>query len=93
MSTTINAIAERAIDGNPDAVFNKLSCTHTYAEKNPWWSVTFKYLAIVKEVTILNRADCCGKWIYGFTVGSGGRAVERRTVNRGFNPTCRRFEI
>ena len=30
-------------------------------------------------------------WDWG-QVGSGGRAVERRTVNRWFNPTYRRFE-
>ena len=61
--TYLNYTAEKAIDGNSDAAMDKNSCTQTRSERNPWWRVTFKYLALVKEVTIVNRADCCGKWI------------------------------
>ena len=35
---------------------------------HPWWGVTFKHLVRVKEVTIVNRADCCGKWRGGVIV-------------------------
>ena len=39
------------------------SCTKTRREKYPWWKVTFKYYVLVKEVIIVNRGDCCGKYL------------------------------
>ena len=58
--------AHQANDGNPDPNFNHGSCSHTWYETDPWWRVTFKRLVIVKEVIIVNRGDCCGKFTDGF---------------------------
>ena len=53
---------EFALDGNVDGNMTHHSCirTDTY-EDYPWWKVSFNYNILVREVIIVNRADCCGK--------------------------------
>ena len=65
-STDIYTKPEFAIDGNVDGDMRHKSCirTDTY-EDYPWWKVTFNYDIIVKEVSIVNRAVCCGKLLSG----------------------------
>ena len=55
---------EFAIDGNVDGDMKHKSCIQTYDyEDYPWWKVSFHYEVLVREVTIVNRADCCGKFL------------------------------
>ena len=55
---------EFAIDGNIDGHMKHKSCIRTYDyEDYPWWKVSFHYEVLVREVTIVNRADCCGKFL------------------------------
>ena len=65
-STLGNYDARLAIDGNPDPGHLHGSCIHTLIQDDPWWIVTFKSLVLVKEVTIVNRAYCCGTLLDGF---------------------------
>ena len=64
-----------AIDGNPDGVFSNRSCTLTSQEWNPWWSVTLQFDVKFREVVIVNRADCCGKWSTVLVFPESFRAV------------------
>ncbi|XP_051520736.1 pentraxin fusion protein-like [Myxocyprinus asiaticus] len=52
-------IAENAVDGNKESEYFEGSCTHTAAEKNPWWRVDLTEVHKVTMITITNRADCC----------------------------------
>jgi len=74
-STYQSSNAQRAIDGKPDANFHHGSCSQTSRENDPWWRVTFKRLLLVKEVTIVNRADCCGELVDGFIFTSYHRHI------------------
>ena len=60
-STLGKGDAHLANDGNPDDNYRHGSCIHTNTQDDPWWIVTFKWLVLVKEVIIVNRAACCGK--------------------------------
>ena len=44
------------------------TCTHTNAEKNPWWRVDLLEERTVTSVRITNRGDCCWDRLYGFEV-------------------------
>ena len=56
---------ELAVDGNTDTnYFGSYSCAHNEkSEPNPWWSVDLKHTEYVTKVMVLNRADCCRKYI------------------------------
>ena len=57
------AIAQLAINGNTDDRCDQHSCMHTDEENEPWWKVTFNYDVHVSDVLIVNRGDCCGKFL------------------------------
>ena len=42
------------------------SCSETarISERLEWWAVDLERSYLVKRVTILNRGDCCGKYIF-----------------------------
>ena len=45
--------ANRAVDGNKNRDFNKLSCTHThYQDERPWWRVDLQQAYTVHKVTM-----------------------------------------
>ena len=52
---------KNAIDGKPYGIFGHGSCTQTATEYEPSWKVYFPKVLMVREVVIVNRADCCGK--------------------------------
>ena len=60
-SSSSNSDAQRAIDGKIDGFFPHHSCTLTYKDYTPWWTVYFKQIILVRNVIIHNRNDCCGK--------------------------------
>jgi len=62
-NTTFEFMAEWAINGNTDARYDQLSCSHTNEENEPWWKVTFKYDILVNEILLVNRGDSCGKYL------------------------------
>jgi len=50
----------RAVDGKTNGHYGHGSCTHTQRQPNPWWRVTLKAQAVIRQVKIWNRTDCCG---------------------------------
>ncbi|XP_041360434.1 pentraxin fusion protein-like [Gigantopelta aegis] len=56
--------AALAVDGDYNSLFSGGSCTHTASARiHPWWVVDLRQTAVVKEVVIYNRQDCCGDTI------------------------------
>ena len=58
-TTSSNGSAERAIDGNTDGDFRKSSVTHTDDKLDSWWEVMLPSPAVIEEIVIWNRSDCC----------------------------------
>ena len=83
--------APKAIDGNPDADFLHNHCSYTFYSHNPWWKLSFNRPVLVKEVTIVNRGDCCGKlhyFVFSYTYDTFTYLVfrhYRQTVLRMFS--------
>ncbi|KAK7138550.1 hypothetical protein R3I93_015859 [Phoxinus phoxinus] len=56
-STAGGAGAERAVDGNRDSDATHGSCSHTNADRDPWWRVDLGKAYGVTRVSITNRGD------------------------------------
>ncbi|MDZ5460781.1 galactose-binding domain-containing protein [Azohydromonas lata] len=71
--------AGQAIDGNTDGDWYGVSTiTHTQLESQPWWQVSLGAgAALIKEIDIWNRTDCCSNRLNDFnvTVLRGGNVV------------------
>uniref|UniRef100_A0A4W5RCW1 Fucolectin tachylectin-4 pentraxin-1 domain-containing protein n=1 Tax=Hucho hucho TaxID=62062 RepID=A0A4W5RCW1_9TELE len=76
--------AHKAIDGNRESNFFKVSCTHTEWETNPWWRVDLLDVYRVTAVTITNRGDCCSERLDGAEIRIGN-SLENNGIN---NPRC-----
>ena len=63
--------ASLAVDGNPNDVFQDLSCTHTLPGRDPWWRVDLGKTVLVKQVGIVNRGDCCSERLINTEVRVG----------------------
>ncbi|MFN0076780.1 MAG: DUF1553 domain-containing protein [Prosthecobacter sp.] len=65
-----DAVAKRAIDGNTDGIYAKLSVAHTAGTDNdPWWEVDLKTAQPIDRVVVWNRTDGnVGKRLDGFHV-------------------------
>uniref|UniRef100_UPI00398EF1EB fucolectin-like n=1 Tax=Pristiophorus japonicus TaxID=55135 RepID=UPI00398EF1EB len=70
-ATAYSGDASRAIDGNANTKWGGNSCTHTPAQKDPWWRVDLKDTYRVSTVTITNRADCCSERLSGAEIRIG----------------------
>ena len=57
-----NGEANRAVDGNLNALWGGASCTHTQSQPGAWWMVDLGGNANIDHVKITNRADCCSKY-------------------------------
>ncbi|XP_041361963.1 fucolectin-1-like [Gigantopelta aegis] len=61
--------AALAVDGDYNSSFSGGSCTHTAsADIHPWWVVDLRQTAVVKEVVIYNRQDCCAERLHDFYI-------------------------
>ncbi|MGB0386541.1 MAG: lamin tail domain-containing protein [Ardenticatenaceae bacterium] len=58
-STGFGGVPSRAVDGNPDGVYNNGSVTHTNNEANAWWEVDLGLAYPITEIKLYNRTDCC----------------------------------
>jgi hypothetical protein len=67
-STALNALGNRAVDGNTDGNFTSNSVSHTNFDANGWWQVDLATSAIVNAVVIWNRTDCCGERLSDYWV-------------------------
>ncbi|XP_078685498.1 uncharacterized protein LOC144918515 [Branchiostoma floridae x Branchiostoma belcheri] len=62
---------EKAVDGFRGTSVNRGQCTHTNNVYQPWWKVDLADTYTVNRVSVLNRGDCCGGRLKGFTVRIG----------------------
>lgn len=56
---------------NPSSRWGDNTCSHTNDENTPWWKVELGGNYGVSKVLVLNRGDCCGERLNGFTVKVG----------------------
>jgi mono/diheme cytochrome c family protein len=56
-STSYDALASYAVDGNTDGKFDAKSTTHNQTEDNPWWEVDLGTSVAVERVAVWNRTD------------------------------------
>ena len=48
-----------------DGHFGHASCSHTLpgTTTRPWWQVDLGTIYTIRQVSLYNRADCCGKYV------------------------------
>ncbi|KAI1885644.1 hypothetical protein AGOR_G00205950 [Albula goreensis] len=63
--------ADNAIDRKRQVKYLQGSCSHTNAEKDPWWRVDLLQSFNVTSVAVTNRADCCSDRINGAEIHIG----------------------
>ncbi|MDE0595840.1 MAG: DUF1553 domain-containing protein, partial [Roseibacillus sp.] len=56
-STYIEAVADRAIDGNTHGLYGGNSVAHAALSANPWWEVDLKNAHPIDSIVIWNRTD------------------------------------
>ena len=56
-STYIEAVADRAIDGNTHGLYGGGSVAHTALSANPWWEVDLKSAHPIDSIVIWNRTN------------------------------------
>ncbi|XP_060134164.1 uncharacterized protein LOC118089696 [Zootoca vivipara] len=76
--------ASKAIDGNCDGNFFHGSCTHTNAEKEPWWHVDLGEQFAISTVVVKNREDCCSERLLGAEIRVGDSVADHGKSN----PLC-----
>ena len=64
-------IATKAVDGNSEGNIASLSCSHTGQGADQWWKVDLSVSRPVFQVSITNRADCCGERLTNFAIYVG----------------------
>ncbi|XDV35030.1 hypothetical protein PO909_005127 [Leuciscus waleckii] len=71
-STTYpQSVAQNAVDGNRNSIYNLGSCSVTNVDKDPWWRVDLGVVYKVTRVSITNRGDCCAERINGAQIRIG----------------------
>ncbi|XP_025079774.1 fucolectin-like [Pomacea canaliculata] len=69
---SLNATADKAVDGNPDGDFSHGSCTHTNEFYNTWWKVDLMGFYNITSVQLFTRTDACGDRLQNFEVRVSG---------------------
>ena len=74
-----------AVDGNNNSNYFAGSCTHTedHLPIPAWWRVDLGQRAMIYNVMITNRGDCCGERLRDFSIRIGFED------KNGANPFCR----
>ena len=67
-STQFGGVAERAVDGNRDGVYDHGTMTHTGSDANEWWEVDLGAPVAIEDVVLWNRTDIAGERLAGVTV-------------------------
>lgn len=79
-STTLGAVASRAVDGIRSGNWAAGSVTHTNLDANAWWQVDLGSVTDIGEVVIYNRTDCCGDRLADFDVRLSNDGVNYSTA-------------
>ena len=63
-SSQRGSLPDAAVDGNPTGNWYSKSCFQVnYSDMNPWWQVDLGSHYLVIYVIIMNRVDCCCKYL------------------------------
>ncbi|XP_048059444.1 fucolectin-like [Megalobrama amblycephala] len=65
------AAAQNAVDGNRNSIYTSGSCSHTKADKDPWWRVDLLGVYKITRVSITNRGDGSANRINGTQIRIG----------------------
>ncbi|XP_029115887.1 fucolectin-3-like [Scleropages formosus] len=76
--------ADKAVDGNRQAVYGDGSCSHTRPQTNPWWRLDLLDEYRVYSVSITNRQDSGAERISGAEIRIG----KSKDNNGNSNPVC-----
>jgi cytochrome c peroxidase len=79
-STELNGAASRAVDGNTDGDFYKNSVSRTAQQAQPWWDVDLGANALLSQVKLWKRTDCCGDALANFHVFVSSQPFTGTTV-------------
>ena len=85
-STTVRGSpSSLAVDGNKNNNWREGSCTHTLHDLPlpGWWRVDLGQRAMIYNVMITNRGDCCSQRLGNFSIRIGFND------KNGANPSCR----
>ncbi|XP_048059788.1 uncharacterized protein LOC125276404 [Megalobrama amblycephala] len=63
--------AQNAVDGNRNPNYISRSCSHTKADRDPWWRVDLLKVHKITRVSITNRGDCCPQRLNGAQIRIG----------------------
>ncbi|XP_058623164.1 uncharacterized protein LOC131534346, partial [Onychostoma macrolepis] len=83
-STSVDWVAERAVDGNRGLQQLYTGCSSTLNEADPWWRLDLHDVYRVSKVVVTNRNDCCAEQINGAEIRIGN-SLENNGIN---NPIC-----
>ncbi|PAA83503.1 hypothetical protein BOX15_Mlig033295g1 [Macrostomum lignano] len=83
-STAFSGICSRAIDGNTNQNYRKLSCTHTKTERG-WWQARLTSRAYIKRIQIYNRRDCCANRLRNFYITVDGHKCAEYHSSKAFS--------
>ncbi|XP_048057775.1 uncharacterized protein LOC125275128 [Megalobrama amblycephala] len=75
-------VAQNAVDGNRTPNYISRSCSHTNADKEPWWRVDLLDVYMVTRVSITNRGDCCAERINGAQIRIGNSLANNGNNNQ-----------
>ncbi|XP_048057043.1 uncharacterized protein LOC125274682 [Megalobrama amblycephala] len=70
-STAAQEVAQHAVDGSRNPLASAGSCSHTNADRDPWWRVDLLDVYRITRVSITNRGDCCAERINGAQIRIG----------------------
>ncbi|XP_048057793.1 uncharacterized protein LOC125275137 [Megalobrama amblycephala] len=65
------AAAQKAVDGNRNSIRKQGSCSHTKADRDPWWRVDLLEVYKITRVSITNRGDGYAERINGAQIRIG----------------------
>lgn len=75
------AFASRAVDGNPNGNWGGGSVTHTNNDANAWWQVDLGVQAVLSEIRLTNRTDCCSYRLSDFYVFVSETPIHNRSID------------
>lgn len=67
-STSLGAVAARAVDGNTSGDWSDGSVTHTQGEASAWWEVDLGQTVEIERIDLFNRTDCCSQRLADYYV-------------------------
>jgi hypothetical protein len=67
-TTDFGGLPARGIDGDTNPSWSSGTLTHTGNFQNSWWEVDLGVTAVIGEIKLFNRGDCCWERLSNFRV-------------------------